>query len=166
MNSASRAAALILAIDAAVAVRVALVWDRLPAVMASHYGASGAPNGWMSRAQFFAFMAAVAGGTTLLFAASGFLLRRIPTSLINLPNREHWLAPERRAATLDRLSGWMGWFGVGLTAFLAVVTELVVRANLAQSGLSSGPFLVALAGFGLFTVWSLVTLFRQFRPPR
>lgn len=165
MTSTRAAVAFTLAIDAGMAVRVARVWDELPPMMASHFAASGAANGWMSRDGFFLFMAAVGGGVSLLFAASGLLLRLIPAHLINLPNRDYWLAPERRQATIVRMSAWMVWFGVGLTAFLAFVTELTLRANLARAPLATGPLVAALGVYAVVLVISLAVLYRRFRVP-
>jgi uncharacterized membrane protein len=166
MSSYGVAVSLIVAIDAVIATRIALVWERLPPLMASHFGASGLPNGWMSRDEFFGFMALVAGGTGLLFATLGLLLRFIPVNLINMPNRDYWLAPDRRAATLRRMAAWMAWFGVGMSAFLAFVTELTLRANLTHSALANRPLLFALGAYALVVILSIARLYREFRIPR
>ncbi len=149
----------------AIAVRVLLVWDQLPPVMASHFDASGTPNGWMSRGVFFAVIGAAGGGTTLLVAASGLWLRLIPSHLINLPNREHWLTPERRDETLRRMGAWMAWFGVLTGGLMALVTELSLRANLERAPLASGPIWAGLGIYVATTIAMIVRLYRMFRLP-
>ena len=77
----------------------------LPKVVASHFDVHGIANGWQTKQGFFEVLA----GTTAL---SAFLIFGIPTMIgiipdqfINLPNKDYWLAPEQRAASLEFLSG-------------------------------------------------------------
>src|ERR1700720_60072 len=76
---------------------------RLPEVLGSHFAGNGAVNGWQSKAAFFTTELSV----VVLAAVVGFGIPRIlgamPVSLINLPNKEFWLSPERRAETLGCL---------------------------------------------------------------
>ena len=67
--------------------------QQLPATVASHFDAHGNANGWMDRTLFLLLMVLIGllmPGMTLLLS---FLLRWVPTSQINLPHREYWLAP-------------------------------------------------------------------------
>ncbi len=50
------------------------VWDQLPARMATHFGASGQPNGWMARDTSLAFAMVV---TTLVLASLTWALTRV-----------------------------------------------------------------------------------------
>jgi uncharacterized membrane protein len=158
--------ALVLAIVAGAVLRVAGVWDKLPALMASHFGPSGRPDAFMSRDAFFWLFASVGGGTSALMIVMPWLLRRIPPSFINMPYRDYWLAPERRAQALARLGTWTAWFGVVLAVFMFVVLELVLQANLQRSPLANGLFIAALIGFFVVTIGMMVALYRCFRVPR
>jgi uncharacterized membrane protein len=166
MYSYRVAISLIGALVVTVVGRIALVWDRLPYLMASHFGISGTPNAWMPRGQFFSFIAAVGGGTILLFATARLWLRIIPAQLVNIPNRDYWMAPDRRVASVDRMGTWMAWFGVGMTAFLAFVVELALRANLERSRLANRPLLFALVTYALVVILSIAKLYREFQIPR
>jgi serine/threonine-protein kinase len=141
------------------------VYAALPATMASHFGADGRPNGFMSRDQFFGSFAAFGGGAVLLLLAIPWLARAVPPSLINIPNRAYWLAPERIARVHEKLGAWSAWYAAGMTAFMVAVLELVLRANLARRPLDNAPMvaLIALvfAGSGV----SIVALVRSFRVP-
>src|SRR5690242_12009536 len=68
----------------------------LPPIVASHFGADGVANGFMSRYAYVSFMLAVTVVTPLLVVLLPRILREISPNLLNLPHREHWLAPERR----------------------------------------------------------------------
>jgi uncharacterized membrane protein len=151
----------------ALIVRIAAVWGELPGTMASHFGVSGQPDGWMSKEGFFLVMAVVGGGTVaLLFAMRPFLLR-LPARWINLPNREYWLAnDERRVEALRRLSWFMEWMAMATAALLAVATELAIRANLTQRSFANGPFLIFLALYFVFVIATLVLQFRAMAVPQ
>jgi uncharacterized membrane protein len=139
----------------------------LPDRMASHFATSGAPNGWMSKPQFFGLNAILIA----LAAAVGFLppllVANASPSRINLPNKEYWLAPERRAETLAFFEKQFAWFGCVFLLLLFSVMELVMQGNLSPTPqLSTGPFLLLISAFVLFTmVWSLAML-RRFSNPR
>jgi uncharacterized membrane protein len=167
MTSRRAAVVLVALLWAGLAFRVITVWDRLPARMASHFAASGRPDGWMSRSGFWTFTALVEGGVILVLLLIPIALRRVPDSLINLPNRDHWLAEGRRDQAITRLAVWMSWFAVAMSGLLVAVNELVIRANLARAPLAERWFWVALVSFlGFVAAW-VVGLYRAFRlPPR
>src|SRR5687767_14071272 len=75
----------------------------LPEVVASHFGAGGAANGAMGKGAYTVFMLVMVIGVPLLVAGSTLLVRKLPPQLVNLPNKRHWLAPERRAESLEAL---------------------------------------------------------------
>ena len=57
-----------------------------------------------------------------------FALRR-PNARINMPNRDHWLAPERRGATIAYITKWFTIFPLMISLVMAAVHWLVVQAN-------------------------------------
>src|SRR5690349_6137471 len=78
------------------------VWQsspHLPDKVASHFGMDGKPNGWMLRSDYVLYMGAAGVGLPLFILAIYSLLSIIPKQLINVPNRDYWFAPERRAET-------------------------------------------------------------------
>jgi len=93
------------------------------------------------------------------------LVAKLPPSLVNLPNKDYWLAPERKVDAIARFTVRMEWFGVVLLAFLAFVYELVFEANVAGRGLANGPFLIALVAFLVFAVVWIVLMYRAFSLP-
>ena len=89
-------------------------YGQLSARVASHFDIHGAANGWQSKQEFYGFLV----GTVMLVALIGFgiprLFNTIPIQLINLPNREYWLAPERRADSINYLSVQFAWLACAL----------------------------------------------------
>ena len=84
---------------AAAAIFIRLSGQQLPETMASHFDATGNANGFMARDTYLNFITLVAVGSPLLIVAvQALVLSQV--ARINIPNRDYWLAPERRAATL------------------------------------------------------------------
>ena len=158
--------AIFLGLLALVILRFATRYPDLPDTLASHFGADGRPNGWMRR-DVFAWFGLIPLGAALVVTFLGpLLVKHLPPSLVNMPNKDYWLAPERKAETITAFSSHMDWFGVALLAFLAFVYELVYQANASPDvRLAEGPFLAGLVAFFAFTIVWLVAFYRRFRKP-
>src|SRR5678816_2552229 len=118
----------------------------------------------MRRATYTLLMLGLVILVPLLVAASTLLVRVLPPQLVNLPNKRYWLAPERRAASLEALGSLGLRFAVALAVFLCFVHWLVAQANSVQPPrLAETWFLVGLAVFGAATLGWIYGLFRRFR---
>lgn len=140
----------------------AAYWPHMPERVATHFGPSGQPDGWMSRTWAVVFQAALQIGLPALFAAIAWALPRFPDSMINVPHREFWLAPERRAATLHRMSQMLLHIALATSIFIPIIGHLVYDANRRGGPLSTGPFLAALIvfvgivfGIAGYSIWTL-----------
>lgn len=141
-------------------------YSLLPDRMAIHFNAFGQADGWGYKRQFFIFYGAIAAVMSLLFWGLPLLIRLVPEALINLPNKDYWLAPERKKQTLDRLSDQMLFTGCMALLLLDGILFLVIKTNL-----SATPVLQAEWMWGLIVafiasnvVWT-VNLIRSFRRP-
>ena len=143
-----------------------LTGGRMPAVVASHFALGGIANGFMPRSTYIVVMSAVTVLAPMLIAVSGRWIEALPAERINLPNRDHWLAPERRDATMASLSARSTGFAVLLATFLCFVHWCVVRAKaMRPPRLEETMFLVGLLLFALATAAWLALLFLRFRRP-
>lgn len=129
----------------------------MPPVLATHFGGSGAPNGWQTQSQFFILEVALLGVCLLLAFGIPRLIGVLPISLVNVPNKEYWLVPERREKTLAFFKTQFAWFGCIFLAFLLVINQLVYKANQTQPRhLDNTTFVIALFAFlayvGIWTV--------------
>jgi len=141
-------------------------YPRLPAVVAQHFGAAGRPNCWAPKDFFFIFSWAVLLGMSALLMLTPRLLKRFPVSMINLPNKAYWLAPERKQESLAFMQRGTEWVGVLTSGFLVAVMYLTIRANLApEHRLENGPFIFLLGAFiTLILVWTLRVFLRFAKP--
>jgi uncharacterized membrane protein len=120
---------LFIALATAVAVFIALSAWALPARVATHFAWGGVPNGWMGRESYLAVITLAA---TLLPLALAALISGLPRAFpqaLNVPNRDYWLASERRNAALAALAGF-GWaLACLVTLFVAGMHWTIVGAH-------------------------------------
>jgi uncharacterized membrane protein len=141
-------------------------YAQLPDVMASHFNARGMPNGWQTKSAFFSVLI----GVSVLAAVVGFgiprLITLLPPEYINLPNKRYWLAPERRAETMDFLNGYFAWFGCALFAVILFTINFALQANLhPERRPDATPMWYVLAGFLAFALLGTVRIFKRLGPP-
>ncbi len=149
------------------ALAAAFIWEtsrQLPPLVGAHFGAGGIATGFVTQRSyvFTAIFACVVLPVVLVLPLS--LALNNPNAVINLPNRDYWLAPERRADTVEFIRKQMMRFGTALLIFICYVHWLVVKAN-AQSPprLAAAPFVSAIAVFlGFVVVWIAIH-FTRFR---
>lgn len=152
----------------------AFVWltgRGLPELVASHFGASGAANGFMPRAAYLRFMLVLVVVPPAAVVVLPALLLNRSNARINLPHREYWLASDRRAETITFLREQMANQGTLLAAFLAYVHGLVVCANAAvPPGLPGLPAPWFVGGLVVFVAaqvgWTGWLLRHFYRVPR
>jgi hypothetical protein len=152
------------------AIGAAFVWwtsGAMPQVVASHFVADGAANGFMPRGQYAGFMLALVVAVPSIIFIAGGLARRVPVRFVNLPNKQYWLAPERQVATLASLGAFGAWAAYATLGILCLAHWFVFRANLAHPPrLEQSPFIAALAlFFAALFIGMLVVLRRFFRVP-
>ncbi len=116
-------------IEIAVAAFVAATTGQLPERVASHFGAGNLPNGWMPREAYLPFMLGFAVVLPAVVVAGIALTPRLGPRRLNLPHRDYWLAPERRAATFAALAAHACWLGCLIALFIAGIHYSILVAN-------------------------------------
>ena len=138
----------------------------LPARMAVHFGAGGEANRWSSRESYVAVMIGLVVAIPLLLLALMVWLPRRGVCACKLPNRDYWLAPERRERTFDRLSGFAGVAGCLVVALMVAVHLIVIEANAGtRPALPTAPFLTVMLGFVVAMIAWTIALSYGFRRP-
>ncbi|MEP7075331.1 MAG: DUF1648 domain-containing protein [Acidobacteriota bacterium] len=147
---------------AAFVVQMMYIYPNLPATVASHFDAAGNPNGWMTKGVFLIIEIGL-----IVLVVGEFLLvprfvRRLPPSLVNMPNKEYWLAPEHIDETMEIFRSYFEVFGGVIVALFVVVNQFVYAANTARSNLPGSIWMVIVA-FLLFTVVWVIKFIGEFR---
>jgi len=154
----------VIVLIAAALIELACYYPLIGATAASHFDIGGEPNAHQTKAAFFAswILAVVLPGVVALGIPS--VLGHVPVEFINLPNKQYWLAPQRRAQTLHDFAQHFAWFGVGSLGLVIVVMNLVMHANLSASqSINQHCFGVLFALYLVFVGWWLVRTFAMFR---
>ena len=107
----------------------AYYWPTAPDPLVSKFDASGVPDGYSSKAAFFALWAMLAA----LFPAIGVGFAMAKGSLkdenISIPYKALWLAPEQREATIVAFSDMMLWLMSVISYFMTLGMVATLRAN-------------------------------------
>ena len=144
---------------------IAFYYPILPEIMATNFGAGGRPQGWMSKSTFILFETGLILFVGFLMFGLPRLIKNIPPSLVNIPNRHYWLAKGRKEKTVTLLHREMGWVFAGLLALFILVNQLVFRANIGDEKRLSGWFMVVFVGFLLFVAIWVIRFIIIFRKP-
>lgn len=141
-------------------------YPQLPEQVASHFDARGEPNDWMPRGIFFGVYWGMAGVVALTFLGLPLLLERLPDKLINLPRKDYWLAPERRAETVAYMRREFLWPGCATLIFVIGVFHLAIEANLAATPRLSRWAAWLIVGYVAFMLlWAGRLLFHFWKKP-
>lgn len=122
-------------------------WPLLPDPMATRFNEQGQPTGWMAKLPATLISAALLTILPLFLIGSSLVIRWLPISMINLPNREYWLAEERREETIQWITTWMLWLTVSVTLLMVAINHLTFIANRDNTPIS------------LFLMWGMLGLF-------
>lgn len=138
-------------------------FSALPEHIASHFDGAGNPDGWMSRSSFFGLQAVLLVLLVTEFLVLPYIIERMPDSLINIPNKHHWLSVERRRETFGTIRRYLEWFAVATLTLFLFVNQLLYTANIEHKNLS-GPWMwTILIVYFLFVIVWLIKFAMQFR---
>ena len=146
---------------------LAWLWSITPETMAAHFNIQGSPDRFVPKAEFFRFQVQTLLVVILVSLPFQFLFLVMPPGYINMPHREYWLAPERRAGTLGRLNSFgIVLFGIILLDVQAAF-EISAYANLKTPIVFNAPLMSAVMAVSLaLIIVMLVLLVLSFRLPQ
>ncbi|RMD51301.1 MAG: DUF1648 domain-containing protein [Ignavibacteria bacterium] len=116
---------------AAAIVQSIYFYPHLPNEVAVHFNASGQADNFSSKLSANIFQIGIVCFIAILFGGISYFITRAKDDFINLPNKEYWLAPERRNETIAYLIKFTNWSGVITNIFLLLVFQQVTNTNIA-----------------------------------
>lgn len=146
------------------AARSAFTWEKLPPVMASHFGPGGVADGASSKGLFFLLYGTILLVVLVSLLGSVVLMEKLPLKYLNLPHKEYW-AEGRMDEARKRMSAVMWQMAAGTMLLMAATLELVIHANIQRGNLNENLMWLLLGGYLVFTLVWTVNLLRTFRPP-
>ena len=135
----------------------------LPDRVATHFGGDNQANGWMSRDGYLLFILSFTIGISCLVS---FVVGTLPGKFpqwINVPNRDYWLAPQRREESLRYLNAQGKRLGCLIVMMMLGMHYVILKANYMQPPmLPLSSFAPILVGFSVALVWWVIRLYRRF----
>lgn len=133
-------------------------YTKLPDRVALHFNGAGEPDGWGSKGSMITCQLVLYIFMGLLFGGIRFLVPIIPDSLVNMPNKEYWLAPERRDNTHRIIQQSVMWLGNATLLLFVVLFQFNTQANMtAKPALNMILFLPIFVGYMVFILgWAVV----------
>ncbi len=140
--------------------------ESLPPLVASKFDSAGVASREMPRESYRNLMI----GTVLFLAAiHGFvfwLVRILPESAINLPNKKWWLLPKNRDQTMQYITHWGIAMGSAVVLFFGGIHACMIVANrISPPAMPNSEFTILLGGIGLVSCAMVLVLVRRFRLP-
>jgi len=139
----------------------------MPPEVAAHFGRDGVASGSTPRGFYLTMILALVIGLPLLTAAMAGRGSGWVKPSLQVPHREYWLDPSRRAATEAFVAGHACVLAIVLACFLTAIHLLTVLANaVVPPHLPDGAFASVVGIFlGCFGAW-IAAFFLRFRLPR
>jgi len=101
----------------------------------------------------------------VLFPGIGIIVRKIPANLMNLPNKDYWLSPERKQETVAVLSRQFLWFGSATLLLLLDMMHQTFRVHLGKAQALEHPWTSIVAYVVFTTAWSIGLIVKFARKP-
>lgn len=144
---------------------VAWLYPQLPEQVATKFGSGGQPVAWSPRGAFLTLHLFSLGFVAVLILGLWLAMPWLPASLINLPHRDWWLAPERAEFTRRRLGNFVLGLGTLLLAYVTALGDLTMRANLSPPPRLGPALWVVTVLFLAGTLGMVSWLYLRFRRP-
>ncbi len=94
---------------------------RMPETIPVHFNGAGDADRWSSKGEFTAIMGVIGLLMFFVFAGTAVSFHRIPNRYWNLPNRDYWLADDRREETIATLNVYYLAMGIATLVLLLYV---------------------------------------------
>jgi uncharacterized membrane protein len=145
-------------------VQAAYCYPRLPERIASHFGFDGKPDGWSTKQSFLVFYG-VEMGTSALLLGVALLFRFVPSSMLNIPNKDFWLSPQRRQETLASLFYSFLWFASATLLLLIDLADQMFDVNMGKADALPHSMLSLGLYFAFVAIWAVSLIVRFARKP-
>lgn len=139
----------------------------LPEKIVTAFDLNGQPAGWMGKealAVFYPAVLAVVMGSCVI---AGLIMHKLPVRFINIPNRDHYLSPPERKATLDYLRELYLWTAAFAGVFITLLMDKILRLNLTAQPQLDSCLLYTTGGTLVFSViCGLALVCWRFKKPK
>ena len=140
----------------------------MPEIMASRYDFGGSPVQWSGKGLFFAIYLGIMILVSLSIILNAIMMGRCPERMMNIANKDFWLAPERKDNTIKDMQNRVAQFGAAGLLFTVGIIQCVILQNLdavSQEQLNI-ILMTIIAAFVVYTVTWAIFLIARYRKPK
>jgi uncharacterized membrane protein len=105
-------------------------YNILPASIASRFNRDGMPTLWFAKKVFILIHAGLVLLTSGFFLFVGLFLERIPAKFLNIPNKDHWMAPDRKQQTFNDFLKFLYLYANMTLVFFFMTFQHIYKVNL------------------------------------
>ena len=117
-----------------------ITYNLLPQTVASHFGVSMAANCFVAKAQYFKSLLSMFIIMNAVFIALIVLFPKIPSSLINTPNKQFWMQPKNRPILDNILRTRLYGLLTAINLIFTILSYYVFKANMSKPVVLSSHF--------------------------
>lgn len=143
--------------------QIAAYYEKLPEIVAIHFDIEGKADGMASKQVFIMFYIALVALLSLSFCGLAALLPKVPPAFINMPNKDYWLAEERKKESLAKIMRQMFWMNNITILFVIFVMEIIFQTNLTKTNQLNIDFFIILIIYIIFNIAWVVNFYRAFK---
>jgi hypothetical protein len=135
----------------------------LPATVATRFNFDNEPVGWMMRDRYVLLILALLVSVPGISSGGISALSQKYPHLINIPNGDYWLAPQRLEASLDFLASHAYRLGRLAIVLMTGLHYVVLVANRTEPPMLPGAWFMAITmGFIFALIMWVIALYRRF----
>ena len=137
-------------------------WTQAPDTVANHFDASGQPDDWSSKAGTMVVLVPLGIGIPLIFSIR-WIWEKLPTAIINIPNKDYWLERGEHTYLYDCLMQFMRVLGGSVALLFTTILVMILREGRGAS-MPTGMSFVPTAVFLVIAALALWRIVQQLKP--
>lgn len=145
---------------------IALTLSTLPDPIATHFNSANLPDDWSSHQTYWLIQVLVSIVTPMFVVFLLSFTNRLPSYLVNLPNKDYWLHPDRQESTQQRIVIYGWWMACIIVIFSIGLHYGIWMANQQALPRIDGDLMFHMTmGFIVLTIIWAMSLVRSFKVP-
>ncbi len=134
----------------------------LPESVPMHFGSNGKAMSFSSKESMVFSHIAIIAALLIIFGIVVALLKSGKTVYFNLPNRDYWFAPERRAQSSNEALALLLWILCSVLGLFLFVFYSTAQAAITGANKLDALFFIGFAAFILVDMFIMISLFVRF----
>ena len=139
-------------------------FPELPERIPTHFDLKGNPDGWSSKGSFLIIMVIVIIGINIWYPLTGLFIKKMPRSLVNIPNKDYWYS------TPERIEYMTGVFKTMMAMIFGIMNLIFIYLlyYTHQMALELEPFMPMWSVFIpvlVLTIYPIVYLYKKLKIP-